>query len=301
MGRFTNFLGSGKTYDAASPTSTNYASQVVTFTGNDLPSAGVVAYHFGMTADTFNIVNRIRVKADNRLIYDVGPAHFRKWAERFSSVGYTMPTDLLRFSIPFNLFDIVDDDLADVCQFPRGTVPTVELTLQCRGGSTPASITGGKIYAGWTQTDAQPVFYPTLIGQQMNIAASATNATFPISERGAIRGMIVDTTGLGRFKCELNGFQYVHAFSAAYLGATCGDGLLESQSLEDGAGKNGGVTIATQAGFRIPMVVASQGSSRVELDTYGGWAAGASSGGGNVQAANATANELTVWAVSNQN
>jgi hypothetical protein len=192
MGRFTNFLGSGKTFDAASPTASAYASQVVTFTGNDLPSAGVVAYHFGMTADTFNIVNRIRVKADNRLIYDVGPLHFRKWCERFSSVGYSMPTANLRFTIPFNLFDIVDDDLADVCQFPRGTVPTVELTLQCKNGSTPASITGGKIYAGWTQTDAQPVFYPTLIGQQMNISASATNATFPISERGAIRGMIVD-------------------------------------------------------------------------------------------------------------
>ena len=195
MGRFTSFLGSGKSVAATT-------AQVITFTGNDLPSAGVVAYHF-VTAQSSGAtdvadITRIRVKADNRLIYDVGLTHFRKWQERFSTVGYALPTALTRWTIPFNLFDIVDDDLADTCQFPRGTVPTVEITL----GTGSAA---GSIYAGWTQTDAKPVFYPTLIGQQMNIASSAVNATFPINSQGAVRGMMVDTAGLSRFKAELNG------------------------------------------------------------------------------------------------
>ena len=275
MGRFTSFLGSGKTVAATT-------AQVITFTGNDLPSAGVVAYHFGMTGDG-NIVSdisRIRVKADNRLIYDVNLLHFRKWQERFSSVGYALPGTQTRFTIPFNLFDIVDDDLADTCQFPRGTVPTVEIT-------TTNGTVAGSIYAGWTQTDAQPVFYPTLIGQQMNIAASATNATFPINSQGAVRGMVLDATGLSRFKAELNGFQYHQLIGAQYLTNTTGDMVLESQSLEDGAGSSGSVTITTAAGLRIPMVVASQGSSRVELDTGSSWVG--------------TANELTLWAVNNQN
>jgi hypothetical protein len=277
MGRFTSFLGSGKSVAATT-------AQVITFTGNDLPSAGVVAYHF-VTAQSSGAtdvadITRIRVKADNRLIYDVGLTHFRKWQERFSTVGYALPTALTRWTIPFNLFDIVDDDLADTCQFPRGTVPTVEITL---GAGSAA----GSIYAGWTQTDAQPVFYPTLIGQQMNIAASAVNATFPINSQGAVRGMMVDTTGLSRFKAELNGFQYHQLTGAQYLGTATGDMVLESQALEDGAGTSGGVTITTAAGLRIPMVVASQGSSRVELDTGSSWVG--------------TANELTLWAVNNQN
>lgn len=280
MGRFTSFLGSGKPVQ-------NAAAQVITFTGNDLPSAGVVAYHFVTTATTGATdvadITRIRVKADNRLIYDVNQLHFRKWQERFSTVGYALGTALTRWTIPFNLFDIVDDDLADTCQFPRGTVPTVEITL----GTGSA---GGSIFAGWTQTDAQPVFYPTLIGQQMNIAASAVNATFPINSQGAIRGMIVNTVGLSRFKAELNGFQYHQLTGASYLGAATGDMVLESQALEDGAGTAGGVTIDTAAGLRIPMVVASQGSSRVELDTGTTW-------GG----ATPTQNELTLWAVNNQN
>lgn len=277
MGRFTSFLGSGKSVTATT-------AQVITFTGNDLPSAGVVAYHFVTTATSGATdvadITRIRVKADNRLIFDVGQTHFRKWQERFSTVGYALPTALTRWTIPFNLFDIVDDDLADTCQFPRGTVPTVEITL----GTGSAA---GSIYAGWTQTDAQPVFYPTLIGQQMNIAASATNATFPINSQGAVRGMVLDATGLNRFKAELNGFQYHQLLGAQYLGNTTGDMVLESQALEDGAGTSGGVTITAAAGLRIPMVVASQGSSRVELDTGSSWAG--------------TANELTLWAVNNQN
>lgn len=279
MGRFTSFLGSGKDITAST-------AQVLTFTGNDLPSAGVVAYHFCMTG-TGNIVDdisRIRVKADNRLIYDVNLLHFRKWQERFSTVGYALDSNLTRFTIPFNLFDIVDDDLADTCQFPRGTVPTVEIT-------TTSGTVAGKIYAGWTQTDAQPVFYPTLIGQQMNIANNAVNATFPINSGGAIRGMVVNTVGLSRFKAELNGFQYHQLTGALYLTAATGDMVLESQALEDGAGTSGGVTITTAAGLRIPMVVASQGSSRVELDTGSTWNGGAG----------AATNELTLWAVNNQN
>ena len=275
MGRFTSFLGSPKTVAATT-------AQVLTFTGNDLPSAGVVAFHLVFTGSGNDVVDidRIRVKADNKLIYDVNLLHLRKWQERFSTVGYALPTNVSRLTIPFNLFDIVDDDLADVCQFPRGTVPTVEVV-------TLNTTVAGNCYAGWTQTDAQPVFYPTLIGQQMNIAASATNATFPINYQGAIRGMVTNTAGLKRFRAEINGFQYQHLPGIQYLGTATGDMLLESNSLEDGAGSSGGVTITTAAGLRIPMVVASQGSSRIELDTDSGW-------GG-------TGNELTVWAINNQN
>lgn len=278
MGRWTSFLGSSKGLAASS---------VTTFTGNDLPSAGVVAFHFAMkpSGNIVSDIDRIRVKADNRLLYDVRLSHFQKWQERFSTVGYALPGSLQRFTIPFNLFDIVDDDLADTCQFPRGTVPTVEIT-------TNAGAVAGDIYVGWTQTDAQPVFYPTLLGQSMNIAPGVKNATFPINERGAIRGAILDTVGVDRFKMELNGFTYHQLAGNQYGGAVAfGDMLLESQSLEDGAGTSGRVTIDAQVGLRVPMIVASQGASRVEMDTVTG---GATPWVG-------VTNEITLWAVHNQN
>lgn len=285
MARWTSFLGSGKAV-------TGSTAQVVTFTGNDLPSAGVIAYHFawqGSGNDNTDIT-RIRVKADNRQIFDVGYKHYAKWLERFSQNGFAPATSLQRFSIWFNLLDIVDDDLADVCQFPRGAVPTVEIT-------TGSSTVGGTIYAGWTQTDQAPQFYSQLIGQQMNIAASATNATFPISTTGAIRGAILDTTALGRAKMELNGFTYHQLIGPNYLGqSNLGDMSLAASDVEDGAGSTGGVTITQQVGLRVPMIVASSGASRVELDTGSGWASANSSGLGT-----ATANELTLWTVHNQN
>jgi hypothetical protein len=279
MARWTSFLGSGKTVAATT-------SQVITFTGNDLPSAGVVAYHFvwqGATAgNAVADISRIRVKADNRQIFDVSLTHFRKWLERFSQNGYALPTTELRFSIPFNLMDIVDDDLADVCQFPRGAVPTVEITT---GSGTVA----GNLYAGWTQTDQAPQFYSQLIGQQMNISGGATNATFPITTAGAIRGAILDTANLGRLKMELNGFAYHQLIGSNYLniaGQTIGDMTLAASDTEDGAANGGSAVITTQAGLRVPMIVASSGASRIELDTGSSWS---------------TSNELTLWTVHNQN
>jgi len=288
MGRFTNFLGSGKPITASTV-------QTLTFTGNDLPSAGVVAFHIvtqsantsGATATPMSAISRIRVKADNRLIFDVSGDHFRKWQERFSSVGYAFKTDGNRLTIPFNLFDIVDDDLADVCQFPRGTVPTVELT-------TTTSATTGFVYAGWTQTDAQPVFYPTLLGQALGISSNVVNATFPINERGAMRGVVLDTLGLRRAKLTLNGFDYHQVTGSAYSNAQygiTGDLSVETQALEDGSGNSGSAVITSQVGLRVPMVLANTGTSRIELDT--------SNATGMVWAG--VGNEITTWAVHNQN
>lgn len=273
MARWTSFLGSGKTLAASSVTS---------FTGNDLPSAGVVAFHFVMngSGNTLANISRVRVKADSRLIVDISQAHLRKWLERFSQNGFALPTTYARFTLPFNLMDIVDDDLADICQFPRGAVPTVEIT-------TGASAGAGTVYAGWTQTDQAPEFYSTLIGSAMNIGASITNANYPIASQEAIRGVVLDTTGLKRLKLELNGFAYHQLTGVDYQASvTTGDMTLAASDVEDGAGSSGGVTITSQAALRVPMIQASSGASRLEMDTASGWSA---------------ANELTLWGIGNQN
>lgn len=281
MARWTSFLGSGK--DIAATTGTN--TTIVSFTGNDLPTAGVIAYHFVLRSNTVNSLNRVRVKADNRQIYDVSAAHFRKWQERFSQNGFALPTGYARFTIPFNLMDIVDDDLADACQFPRGTVPTVELVLGGSAGTATTAATPG-IFAGWTQTDQAPQFFPQLVGQALNIGTSQTNATYNLTTQGAIRGLMLDTTSLNRAKIELNGFSYHQLTGANYLNVSTGDMTLASQDLEDGAGSSGGTTLTAQVGLRVPMIAASSGASRIELDTGSSWSA---------------SNEVTLWTIHNQN
>lgn len=277
MARFSSFLGSAKPVSAA-------VVNVLTFTGNDLPSAGVIAYHgvFAGSGNNVTDITRIRVKADNQLIYDTNLLHFQKWSERFSAKGYAQPGAAARFTIPFNLVDVVDDDAADMCQFPRGAVPTVEIT-------TASTVVAGQLLMGWTQTTVDPMLFPTLLGQPLNIGVSQTNAQFPVNDRGALRGMMINTAGLARLKCVLNGMTWHELSGVDYPGGATayGDMLLESQAFEDGAGASGTAVVTTAAALRLPDQIPSGGASFLQLDTSASW-------GG-------VSNEATFWALRNQN
>src|SRR5260221_9246071 len=148
-----------------------------------LPSTGVVGLHFATTggaANSFaNICTRVVVRADSTQIFNVQPLHYRKWLERFSQSNFPLTTAATAWSLWFNFADIPDDDLAHQCQFPRGAIPSIQFT------TTAAAVTGSLILR-WTISDQPAVFYPRLIGQPMNLAASLTNAAFPIKEQGQI-------------------------------------------------------------------------------------------------------------------
>lgn len=252
----------------------NLVAQTLSFTGNDLPSTGVVAFHFATVGGAANslanvMANGFRVKADGQTIYDADVTAFRKWNERFSQANYAPATSALRFSIWFNFQDIIDDDLADTCQFPPGTVPTVEFL-------TNASVVTGSILAGWTQCDVEQHFVPLLLQQANNIGVTQRQAQFPINTPGgsAIRGLILPTTGLGTLRLELNSFAYINVTSALYQNAATGDMLLELDSNEDPG------TITTHVAKRVPMVVPTRGLSRLVLDTESTWSA---------------ANAVTLW------
>jgi hypothetical protein len=252
----------------------NLVAQTLSFTGNDLPSTGVCAFHFGTSGGAANSIancmaNGMRVKADGQTIYDLDVTAFRKWNERFSQANYTPATTAIRWTIWFNFQDIIDDDLADTCQFPPGTVPTVEFL-------TNATVVTGNIFAGWTQCDIEQHFTPLLLSQANNIGAVQRQSQFPVNTPGnaAIRGLVIPTTGLGTLKMELNGFPYINVTSALYQGSATGDVLLELDSNEDPG------TITTHVGKRVPMIVPRQGLSRLILDTEAGWTA---------------ANAVTLW------
>jgi hypothetical protein len=256
----------------------NLVAQTISFTGNDLPSTGVVAFHFCTTgaANTLaNILaNGFRVKADGQTIYDTDVTALRKWMERFTQGNYAPATTATRWSLWFNFSDIVDDDLADTCQFPPGTIPTVEFL-------TNASAVTGSVFGGWTQCDVEQHFTPYLLQQANNIGATQKQAQFPINTPGnaAIRGLILPTTGLGTLRLELNSYPYINNTSALYQNVATGDMLQELDAIEDGS-TSGAPTITTHAAIRVPMIVPSQGLSRLVLDTESTWTA---------------ANAITLW------
>lgn len=211
MGRITDYNSSGKTIAA---------STTVTFTASDCPSAGVVAYHIVMTGagNTFNALSRIRVKANGVPFYDIAPDYFRSWMQRFthgqmhypanqainnlSAAG--TPVDWRRLTIPFCFIDREKSEEADVCQFPVGSQPTVELVFNANG-------VAGSAFIGWTETDIPARCWPKLRGEQANISASVTSGRFPIVEDGVLRGFGVETTGCSRARFVLNGRQVYHA------------------------------------------------------------------------------------------
>jgi hypothetical protein len=264
MARWSNFNGSGKTITVT-------AAQTISFTGNDMPSSGVVAYHVVTTGANNNLTNitRLRLKADGQTIYDVDTTHFRKWFERFTQANTAPSLTNLRFTIPVNFCDIIDDDLADVCQFPPGTVPTLEIV-------TGAGTSAGSAFVGWTQTDQECHFTPMLLGQAMNIAASQTQSQYPLTVPGdaMIRGFTIVDTNLAVLRMELNQFLYHQQIGPLYLAATTGDMVLEGDSWEDPA------SITTHGARRIPMISPTPGTSRLLLDTGAGYSA---------------ANEVTLW------
>jgi hypothetical protein len=242
MPRICDFNSSGKTIAT---------STTVTFTSADIPGSNIVAYHVAMTGagNTFNAIDRIRVKANGVTIYEITSGLFRSFVQRFTNgrVGYpanqAVPpppgaagtaVDWRRFTIPFCFLDREKSEEADVCQFPVGTQPTVEVVFN-------ANAVAGSAFIGWTESDVTPRCWPKLYSSQANIPASQSNGRYIFSEDGVIRGLGFETTGLARARAVLNGRQVYHMKGqpANSTTVTEDDLILESEMLAGGRAYSG--------------------------------------------------------------
>jgi len=266
------------------------ASTTVTFTSAKVPGSGVVMYHFGMTGagNTFNAIDRIRVKANGVPFIDIATGQFRAFVQRFTNGRFTYPAnaainnlsaagtavDWRRFTIPLCFIDREKSEEADVCQFPVGALPTIEIVFN-------ANAAAGSIYASWTETDVAPQCWPKLYSNQMNIAASNVNGRYPFSEEGIIRGFGIETTGLGRARFVLNGRQVYHNQGQPASSATVTEDMmfLESEALNGGksysiAAATAGVDNSVEDPAWIKQTTgenATPGRSYAELGTLAAW------------------------------
>jgi hypothetical protein len=286
MGRWIDYNPSPKTISNAS-------TAPAVFQANDIPGSarGVgnlvgisLAFEYvtasGAPPNTARIA-RVKAKASGNLIMDISGTQLRAFYGRFAPANVIPAGTGQLISLWFNAFDMDDDDQADQCGFPYGTVPTVEVTFD--GTQSAGSMTAAYIFS-----DVEAHKYATLIAQPMGIAASQNSMGYPLNEAGQIRGVGLTSTGLGRARLLLGGRQWINApgpGAATATTNTMGDLARETQQIELDQ------TLVTDTFFRLPNVQAPQGS-RIELTTAAG------SGGSSNWAG--IANEIAIWALHDQ-
>jgi len=292
--RWHDYTGAGKPITAS-------VTQTISWSGTEVPGsvpgASVVAFHLGIqgrtggAADTtIADIQRIRVRANGVTIYDIGPVTtnllaLRSFLEMFNWANTAPGAAGYQLTLPFWIPDAMDEDAMDVCAFPLGAIPTVEVTLLSLTG------TGQNLFLGWTHSDIPPAFSPVLYGSQMNIAASVTNGKYPVNEPGFIRALGINIHGLNRFRAVFSGFQRVNVQSRTVPIATSAN--FGSLLTETGAFRSP-LTNAISGGGDgnddgyfwhklVGMPSGTPGNSFVELDTNANW-------GG-------PTNELTIYAL----
>lgn len=286
----------GRRYDYNSGSKVPTANGTVVFTSADLPSAGVVAYHFafddGNDGTTLSDISRVRVKANGQTLVDASMTQILALNQRFGlgrpSYGdrnlSALPTTAglanttQRFTIPFyNLLEQYAGDVRDTCQFPPGAQVTVELSFGASIGTTPI------IVAGWTQTDQPALAFPKILSSQMNIAASQPTGRYNFNEDGILCAFAVSTPGMGRARLVVSGDQVLHLSGQLANSPTDVNGLfLEAQQLDGKLGELSNSTAITnlassvivdplwfEVGIKKP---AASGSSYLELTTTAAWA-----------------------------
>ena len=265
---------SGKTQTIAATT-----AQTVTFNSSDFNPNGAVAFHFALTGtNTLAQVTRIRVKANGETVVDIATAHFRAFLDRFTLSQAAPATTRAAFTLPLNVPDSADAEKADLCGWPTGAECQIELT-------TDATTGAGLAMLGWTRSTVAPLYYSSLIGRPLNIAASQTNAQYNVSQRGMIQGLSLNTVGLDRAKLVLSDQEVMLLPGAQYLGAATGDLFREASTIYSGTFSATGV--ANPAWIKMDGgLEARQGSSYLELSTGAAWAG--------------VTNEATLWSLIGQ-
>jgi hypothetical protein len=275
---------------------------LVDATGTDSIATGIVSN-----------LSRIRVRAGGATIFDCSAYALSELISQLqtSEIGTGNSANALAFlggawglknsvsiRIPFGVIDAESEDECDLSQFPLGKLPSVELT--CTAAMTASSFAS----MFWTQTDILPLWSPKLLGQAMNVPASAVSMNVQITEPGLIRAvglntqmkdvaasLLVLSTGFKKYKIVLAGVEKFYGTPNV---------LLESARTHmayplDMAATTTSVPAMCYAKM-VGMLPGPQGTTRLEVD------AGAFTGTytNAITGTPSTGTEYYLWAFDNQ-
>lgn len=209
-----------RTYGFSSATkATAAAAQTIVFPPSEIDAAGVVAFHVAMSVagNAVSDITRVRVKANGTTIIDVSAAYL--WAYQLRFHGRQDAAAAHGFTIPLYIGDARSDDEADACQFMPGASATVEV-------DTGAGAVVGAMMLGWTKTTVPAQYYPTLISQPMNVAASSVNARVGLGAPGFVQGIGLMNTTLAQARIVLSGIEVFNLTGAVYGGVVFNEGTV---------------------------------------------------------------------------
>lgn len=246
-------------------------AQTLIWSGSDLPGSRVVAYLLAMSGTT-NIltdIDRIRVKARGASIYDMTTAQLRFFTQATSPSNLLQAGTELGLIIPFFDGTRLEEEEQDQSQFPEGETPQVEVVMNTGSAA-------GTAVMGWILTDQDARYYPRLLSQAHNIAASATNGRMAFSTTGVFRGLSTPITGLNRLKIQaglVRGRDVEDVQLANVAGVGWGTGAAD-MALDSTRWKSGAANTADPAWHLFKTGgMAAPGRSYIEADTGAGWSA----------------------------
>jgi hypothetical protein len=198
-----------RTIDAFNSGKIPTVSAVLTFSQNDIPfptkGKSIVALHFDLlgAGNTLANIARIRLRANGLTYWDLTPTELRAYYSAFALSSLDWGASGTRFTLPLALIDIEDEDAADRSAAPLNHNLQVDLAYGATAMTTPQT------FIGWTVSDVDPIFAPTLIGRPTNYSASQTNAKVALAEGGFLRAMLLpnQATGYARWRIVSNAEQ----------------------------------------------------------------------------------------------
>ena len=239
------FYGRGPRKAAAAST-----AEIIRFNESDIPGGTQVkAYFIDMTgtARDYDAINNIVVKAGGRQVWNVNELQHAALCQHYYKKAGPGAT-ATRFTIPFQAGALPGMSLGFA---PRAAAVEIDID------NTPSAT--GDVGLAYLLDDAPTNFYPMFVQSDGNIAASATNGRYPVTQQGLLRGFcIARTTSITDIR--------VYVGNRPILDLT-GPQLLESQELFEGG------TVSLNRYVELPAVPVIPGETFIEITTDGSWAA----------------------------
>ena len=224
-------------------------AEIIRFNESDIPGGTQVkAFHVNFTGsdDDYDAINNIVVKAGGRQVWNVTELQHAAFLQRYGKKAGPGAT-ATRFTIPFYFGGVPGMSLGFA---PRAAA--VEIDLDNTGAV-------GTVQLAYALDETPTNFYPMFVQSDSNIAASATNGRYPITQPGLLRGFcIARTTSIVDVR--------VYVGNRSILDLT-GAQLLESQELFQGG------TVTLNEFVETPLVPIIPGETFIEVTTDGSWAA----------------------------
>jgi hypothetical protein len=228
----------------------NSVAEIIRFNESDIPGGGQVKqFMIDMTGANhdYDSLNAIVVKAGGRQVWNVNELQHAALLQRYTKKAGPGAT-ATRFTIPFYLGAVPGMVLGFA---PRAAAVEIDVD------NTPSAV--GDMGISYLIDETPTTHYPMYVQSQSNIAASATNGRFPVTQPGLLRGFCVPrSTSITDIR--------VYVGNRAILDLT-GAQLLESQELFEGG------TITLNEFIETPLVPVISGETFIEITTDGSWAA----------------------------